>query len=63
MDKKSIIGFVLIGLIMVAFFWFQSIQMKKQAAVQAQIDSLNLVEQIRQDSIRAAWLAEHPQQP
>jgi YidC/Oxa1 family membrane protein insertase len=60
MDKKSIIGFVLIGLIMVAFFWFQSIQMKKQAAVQARIDSLNLVEQIRQDSIRAAWLAEHP---
>ncbi len=61
MDKKSIIGFVLIGLIMVGFFWFQSHEMKKQAAWQAQIDSLNLVEQIRQDSIRAAWLAEHPE--
>ena len=61
MDKKSIIGFVLIALIMVGFFGYQSHEMKKQAAIQAQIDSINLMEQIRQDSIKAAYLAEHPE--
>ena len=61
MDKNSIIGFVLIGLIMVGFFGYQSHEMKKQAAIQAQIDSVNLAEQIRQDSIKAAYLAEHPE--
>ena len=61
MDKNSIIGFVLIGLIMVGFFGYQSHQVKKQAAIQAQIDSANLAEAIRQDSIRQAYLAEHPE--
>ena len=61
MDKNSIIGFVLIGLIMVGFFGYQSHEMKKQAAVQAQIDSARLAEAIVQDSIRNAYLAEHPE--
>ena len=61
MDKNSIIGFVLIGLIMVGFFGYQSHQMKKQAAIQAQIDSVNLAERLRQDSIRTAYLQEHPE--
>ena len=61
MDRNSIIGFVLIGLIMIGFFGFQSRQYKKQLAVQAQIDSINAVEQFRADSARAAYLLEHPE--
>ena len=61
MDKNSIIGWVLIGLIMLGFFGFQSRQVKKQLAWQAQLDSLERIENIRQDSIRAAYLAEHPE--
>ena len=61
MDKNSIIGFVLIFLIMMGFFGYQSRQTKKQLAYQAQLDSIAAVEQFRQDSIRAAYLAEHPE--
>ena len=61
MDKNSIIGFVLIALIMMGFFGYQSRQMKKQQEYQAQLDSLAAVEAYRQDSIRAAYLAEHPE--
>ena len=61
MDKNSIIGFVLIGLIMIGFFTYQSRQYRDQMEAQAKIDSLAMVEQIRQDSIRAAYLREHPQ--
>ena len=61
MDKNSIIGFVLIALIMMGFFGFQSRQVRKQMEYQAQLDSIAAVEQYRQDSIRAAYLAEHPE--
>ena len=61
MDKNSIIGFVLIGLIMMGFFGYQSRQYRKQVAYQAQLDSIAAVEAFRQDSIRAAYLAEHPE--
>ena len=61
MDKNSIIGFVLIALIMAGFFGYQSHQLKKQREVQAQLDSIAAVEQFRADSIRAAYLAEHPE--
>ena len=61
MDKNSIIGWVLIGLLMIGFFAYQSRQVKKQQAWQAQLDSLAAVEAYRQDSIRAAYLAEHPE--
>ena len=61
MDKNSIIGFVLIALIMMGFFGYQSRQVRKQMEYQAQLDSIAAVEQYRQDSIRAAYLAEHPE--
>ena len=44
MDKKSIIGFVLIGVIMIGFTWFQNRQYKKQMEIQAQLDSVAMVE-------------------
>ena len=61
MDKNSIIGFVLIFLIMIGFFWYQSRQSAKQQAYQAQLDSIAAAEayaQWQQDSI---WRAEHPE--
>ena len=61
MDKNSIIGFVLIFLIMIGFFGYQSRQSAKQQAYQAQLDSIAAAEayaQWQQDSI---WRAEHPQ--
>ena len=61
MDKNSIIGFVLIALIMMGFFGYQSHQLKKQQAIQAQLDSIAAVEQFRADSVRAAYLLEHPE--
>ena len=61
MDRNSIIGWVLIALLMIGFFGYQSRQIKKQQEWQAQLDSLAAVEAYRQDSIRAAYLAEHPE--
>ena len=61
MDKNSIIGFVLIFLIMMGFFGYQSRQVAKQRAYQAQLDSIAAAEayaQWQQDSI---WRAEHPE--
>ena len=61
MDKKSIIGFVLIFLIMMGFFGYNSRQIKKQQAYQAKLDSIAAAEayaQWQQDSI---WRAEHPE--
>ena len=46
MDKNSIIGFVLIGLILFGFTFMQSKRYEQQAAYQAQLDSIALVEQI-----------------
>ena len=61
MDKNSIIGFVLIFLIMMGFFGFQSRQVKKQQAYQAHLDSIAQAEayaQWQQDSI---WRANNPE--
>ena len=61
MDKNSIIGFVLIFLIMLGFFGYQSRQVAKQKEYQAQLDSIAAAEayaQWQQDSI---WRAEHPE--
>ena len=61
MDKNSVIGIVLIALIMMGFFGYQSRQVRKQQAYQAQLDSIAAAEayaQWQQDSI---WRAEHPQ--
>ena len=51
MDKNSIIGFVLIGLLLFGFTFWQNRQYQKQAAWQAQQDSLARVEKARLDSI------------
>ena len=57
MDKNSITGIVLIGLLLFGFTFYQNKQYQKQAAIQAQIDSINLVEQMRADSIAMAEAA------
>ena len=62
MDKNSIIGFVLIALIMMGFFGYQSVQVKKQQAYQAQLDSIAAAEAYAQYQLDSAWRAEHPQE-
>ena len=62
MDKNSIIGFVLIALIMVGFFGYQSRQVKKQQQYQAQLDSIAAAEAYAQYQLDSAWRAEHPQE-
>ena len=44
--KNTIIGFVLIGVIMFGFTWYQSKQYKKQMEYQAQLDSIARVERL-----------------
>ncbi len=46
MNKNNIIGFVLIGVIMFGFSWYQSRQYREQAEAQAQLDSIARVEQM-----------------
>ena len=62
MDKNSIIGFVLIALIMMGFFGYQSRQSAKQQAYQAQLDSIAASEAYAQYQLDSAWRAEHPQE-
>ena len=54
MDKNSIIGIVLMGLLLFGFTFYQNKQYQKQAAYQAQLDSIAAVERFRADSIAAA---------
>ena len=57
MNKNNIIGFVLIGVIMFGFTWYQSRQYEKQMEAQAQRDSIAFVEQMAQmalDSVKRA---------
>lgn len=54
MNKNTIIGFVLIGVILFGFTWYQSKEYEKQAEYQAQVDSIARAErlaQYRADSI------------
>ena len=44
--KNTIIGFVLIGVIMFGFTWYQSRQYKKQMEYQAQLDSIARAERL-----------------
>ncbi|MBQ7622399.1 MAG: hypothetical protein IJS66_01500, partial [Bacteroidales bacterium] len=54
MDKNSIIGFVLIGLILAGFTFFESGRARKQAELQqAQQDSLLLARASAPDSVAA----------
>ncbi len=46
MNKNNVIGFVLIGVIMFGFSWYQSRQYKEQMEIQAQLDSVARVEQM-----------------
>ena len=46
MNKNNLIGFVLIGVIMFGFSWYQSKQYREQMEVQAQLDSIVRVEQM-----------------
>ena len=61
MDKNTLTGFVLIGLILFGFTWYQSKQYQKQAEYQAQLDSIYRVEHAAeiaaQDSILALQAA------
>ena len=61
MNKNNIIGFVLIGVIMFGFTWYQSRQYNKQMEAQAQLDSIAFVEQMAamaKDSVLRAEAAE-----
>ena len=57
MNKNSIIGLVLIGLIMFGFTWYQSKQYQKQAEVQAQQDSIYRAEMMQQIALDSALKA------
>jgi YidC/Oxa1 family membrane protein insertase len=54
MDKNTIIGIVLMGLLLFGFTFYQNKQYQKQAAYQAQLDSIAAVERFRADSLAAA---------
>ena len=54
MDKNSIIGLVLIGLILFGFTWYQSRQFNKQMEVQAQLDSIARVEALERAALDSA---------
>ncbi|MCM1178555.1 MAG: membrane protein insertase YidC [Clostridium sp.] len=61
MNKNTVIGFILIGVILFGFSWYQSREYRKQAEYRAQLDSMARIEmlaQIAEDSIRRA---EHPE--
>ena len=62
MNKNNLIGFVLIGVIMFGFTWYQSKQYNKQMEAQAQLDSIAFVEQMAamaKDSIARAENAQN----
>ena len=61
MDRNSLIGFVLIALIMMGFFGYQSRQVQKQQAYQHQLDSIAAAEAYAQYQLDSAWRAEHPE--
>ena len=58
MNKNTIIGFVLIGLIMFGFSWLQTKQQREQMAYQAQLDSIAMVEQMAAMALDSAKRAE-----
>ncbi len=57
MNKSSVIGLILIGVIFFGFTWYQSRQYQKQVEFQAQQDSIALAQKMYMDSV---WRAEHP---
>lgn len=62
MDKNSIIGFVLIAAVFIGFSFYQSNRARQQAALQAQADSIALVQSIAQaEQMREAVVSEVPE--
>ncbi len=57
MDRNTVTGLILMGLLLFGFTFFQNKQYKKQAEFQAQLDSIAAVEKYRADSIAAAEAA------
>ena len=57
MNKSNVIGFVLIGVIMFGFTWYQSKQYQKQAEIQAQLDSVAFAEQMAEMAIDSVKMA------
>ena len=60
MDKNSIIGFILIAVIFIGFSVFQSGQARKQAELQAQLDSVARAEALQRDLAEADRIASLP---
>ena len=60
MDKNSIIGFILIAAIFIGFSMYQSGQMRKQAELQAQLDSVARAESLALELAEAERLASPP---
>ena len=58
MNKSNIIGFVLIGLIMFGFTWYQSKQYEKQVEAQAQLDSAARVERMAEMAMDSLQMAQ-----
>ncbi|MGN1210111.1 MAG: membrane protein insertase YidC, partial [Candidatus Cryptobacteroides sp.] len=58
MDKNSIIGFVLIGLVLLGFSFYQSSQYKKQMEAQAVADSIARVEMMEKMAMDSVLRAE-----
>ena len=58
MDKNSVIGFILIGLIMVGFTFYQSKQAKEAMEVQRQLDSAAAVQALVQQKTDSLLMAE-----
>ncbi len=61
MDKNSIIGFVLIAVIMMGFFGYQSRQQAKLQKEQARLDSIAAAEAYEQYKLDSAYRAQHPE--
>jgi len=57
MDKNSVIGFILIAFILFGFTFYQSSQYKKQAAIQAEADSIAAVQSMAAAAEAAAIAA------
>ncbi len=60
MDKNSVIGFILIAVIFIGFSVFQSGQMRKQAELQAQLDSVARAEALALQAAEAERIASLP---
>jgi YidC/Oxa1 family membrane protein insertase len=61
MNKNTIIGFLLIGAILIGFTWYNSKNIEEQRKFQLQRDSIAYVEQIRRIALQDSLAALHPQ--